>query len=268
MTPAAAPVRIEAIPTRAGTITPPPRAASESQANKSVRLDAECLRRVNRLAIISKADAVVSRPRRDPARRLMVRRMRVARVSFAAVMLTTFFMLAVKESRYATSAFGQTAIAPAAVPSVSLPAAPGQPQPFATIGALPQLLPAPGPMRFASPAPSPAAQVFRCACNGPGFPTSWIGQVQAANLLVAQQNAPTSCTAYLITANAESPAIAPPSAVFNPGTQATTRFPGTLYSAPPGSLLPYQSPQVVNHPPLSAIRKLLIAEQCSRCSCN
>jgi hypothetical protein len=195
--------------------------------------------------------------------------MRVARVSVAAIMLTWFFLLVVKESRYATPAFGQTAIAPAAVPSVSLPAAPGQPQPFATIGALPQLLPAPGLVRFASPTPSPAVQVFRCACNGPGFPTSWVGQVQAANLLVAaQQNAPTSCTAYLITANAESPAIAPPSAIFNPGTQATNKVPGTLISAPPGSLIPYQSPQVVNHPPLSAIRRVIIADQCSRCSCN
>ena len=201
------------------------------------------------------------------ARQLMLRQMRVARVSVAAVMLT-FFMLAVKESRYATSAFGQAAIAPAAVPSVSLPAAPGQPQPLATIGALPQLLPAPHPVRFASPTPSPAGRVFRCACNGPGFPTSWIGRVQAANLLVAQQSAPISCTAYLITANAESPAITPPSAVFNPGTQATNKIPGTLISAPPGSLLPYQSPQVVNHPPVSAIRKVVIAEQCSRCSCN
>ena len=225
------------------------------------------MRRVNRLAIISKADAVVSRLRRDAAWRPMVRRMRVARVSVAAVMLT-FFMLAVKESRYATPAFGQAAIAPAAVPSVSLPAAPGQPQPFATIGALPQLLPAPGPVTFASPAPSPAAQVFRCACDGPGFPTSWIGQVQAANLLVAQQSAPTSCTAYLITANAESPAMTPPSATFNPGTQATNKVPGTLISAPPGSLIPYQSPQVVTHPPISAIRKVVIAQQCSRCSCN
>jgi hypothetical protein len=182
--------------------------------------------------------------------------------------MLTFFMLAVKESRYASSAFGQAAIAPAAVPYVSLPAAPGQPQPFATIGALPQLLPAPGPVTFAAPTPAPAAQVFRCACNGPGFPTSWIGQVQAANLLVAQQSAPTSCTAYLVTANAESPAIAPPSAIFNPGTQPTTRLPGTLGSFPPGTLLPYQSPQVVNHPPASAIRRIVIAAQCSRCSCN
>ena len=198
----------------------------------------------------------------------MVRRMRIARVSVAVVMLTSFFMLAVKESRYATSAFGQTTVAPAAVPSVALPAAPGQPQPFATIGALPQLLPAPGPVTFASPAPSPVARVFRCACNGPGFPTSWVGQVQAANLLVAEETAPTSCTAYLITADAESPAITPPSAVFNPGTQATNKIPGTLISAPPGSLIPYQSPQVVNHPPISLIRKAIIANQCSRCSCN
>jgi hypothetical protein len=224
---------------------------------------------VNRLAIIAKADVVVSRLRRDAARRPMVRAMRVARVSVAAVMLTSFFLLAMRESRYPTTAFGQTApLAPAAVPSLSLPAAPGQPRPFATIGALPQLLPAPGAVTFASPTPTPGSSVFRCACNGPGFPTSWIGLVSAANLLVAQQNAPTSCTAYLITANAESPFIAPPSAALNPGLQPTTRYPGTLYSAPPGSLPPYLPPQVVTHPPLSGIRKLVIGEQCSRCGCN
>ena len=223
---------------------------------------------MNRLAIIAKANVVVLRLRRDAACPLMVRRMRVARVSVAAIMLTSFFLLAVKESRYAAPAFGQTAIAPAAVPSITLPAAPGQPQPFATIGALPQLLAAPGPVTFASPAPSPATQVFRCACNGPGFPTAWVGLVSAANLLVAQQTAPSSCTAYLITANAESPAIVPPSSAISPVTQPISKFPGTLVSAPPGSLVPYQSPQVFNHPPTSSIRKLVIAEQCARCGCN
>jgi hypothetical protein len=226
------------------------------------------LRRVNRLAIIAKAAVVVLRLLGDAARGPMVRRMRVAGVSVAAIMLTSFFLLAVKESRYATPAFGQTAIAPAAVPSIVLPAAPGQPQPFATIGALPQLLPAPGPVTFASPTPSPAAQVFRCACNGPGFPTAWVGPVSAANLLLAAQSAPTQCTNYLVIANAESPAIAPPSATFNPGTKPTAQFPGTLISLPPGSLVPYQIPQVINHPPVSTIRKEVIADQCARCSCN
>lgn len=194
--------------------------------------------------------------------------MRATRVSAAAIILMSFFLLALKESRYATPAFGQ-ALAPAAAPSapfISLPAAPGQPQAFATIGALPALLPAPGPHALATAAPAP--QPFRCSCNGPGFATSWVGLVSASNLLVAQQTAPTTCTAYLIQANAETAAIAPPSAVFNPGTQATTRVPGTLLSAPPGSVTPYQPPQVLNHPPLSSIRQAVIASECSRCSCG
>jgi hypothetical protein len=195
--------------------------------------------------------------------------MHATRVWIAAVMLTSFFLLAVEESRYATPAFGQ-AVAPAAgpaAPSVTLPAAPGQPQSFATIGALPQLAPAPGPRR-AKATPTPSTQVFRCACNGPGTPTSWMGQVQAANMLIAEQNAPNTCTAFLTTQNAASPQIVPPSATFNPGTQAVNRIPGTLLSAPPGSLLPYQSPQVLNRPALSSIRQQILASECQRCSCN
>jgi hypothetical protein len=194
--------------------------------------------------------------------------MRANRISVAAIIVTSFFLLALRESRYAAPAFGQ-ALSPAAgpaVPSVNLPAAPGQPQAFATIGALPALLPAPGPHAFATA--TPASQAFRCACNGPGFPTSWMGPVSASNLLIAQQNAPGTCSAYLIGANAASPAIPPPSALFNPGTQAVTRVPGTLLSAPPGSILPYQPPQVVNHPPLSTIRQSIIISQCQRCSCS
>jgi hypothetical protein len=193
--------------------------------------------------------------------------MRVARVS-AVIILTSFFLLALKESRYAGPAFGQTA--PAAgpsVPSITLPAAPGQPQSFATIGALPQLLAAPGPA-LASATATPAQQSFRCACNGLGTATSWIGRVPAVNLLSAEESAPASCTAYLVAANAESAAIIPPSATFNPGTQATTKIPGTLLSAPPGSLTPYQSPQVVTHPALGLIRKVIISSECQRCSCT
>src|SRR5579885_2996597 len=198
--------------------------------------------------------------------------MRASRISVAAAILTSFFLLALRESRYAGTAFGQ-ALAPAAgpsVPAVTLPAAPGRPQAFATIGALPQLLPAPGPHRFAVPTPTPAQQLFRCACNGPGFATSWVGQVQAASLLIAQQQAPTSCTRYLIAANAESPSIAPPGSLISQITQPVSRVPGTLYSAPPGSLpVTIQvPPPVINHPPASAIRQQVIASECSRCSCD
>ncbi|SRR5579885_38828 len=197
--------------------------------------------------------------------------MRAARISAVWILLASFFLLALKESRYATPAFGQAA-APAAGPSVpviTLPAAPGQPQPFATIGALPQLLAAPHPVLSPTPTPS-ATQVFRCACNGPGFATSWIGQVQAASLLIAQQQAPTSCTRYLIAANAESPSIAPPGSLISQITQPVSRVPGTLYSAPPGSLpVTIQvPPPVINHPPASAIRQQVIASECSRCSCD
>lgn len=195
--------------------------------------------------------------------------MRVARVS-AAIILTSFFLLALKESRYAGSAFGQTA--PAAgpsVPSITLPAAPGQPQAFSTIGALPQLLPAPGPV-LSSPTPTPGPLTFRCACNGPGSATSWMGPVSAPNILLAEQQAPTSCLSYRVAANAEAPIIAQPGSALSAITQPVAAVPGTLYSGAPGSnpITVQVPPAVLNHQPASSIRRLVLQGQCSRCSCD
>lgn len=195
--------------------------------------------------------------------------MRVARVS-AAIILTSFFLLALKESRYAGPAFGQTA--PAAgpsVPSITLPPAPGRPQAFSTIGALPQLLPAPGPA-LSSPTPTPGLLTFRCACNGPGSPTSWMGPVSAANMLLAEQQAPPACLSYKIVANAESPQIAQPGSVLSSITQPVAAAPGTLYSAPPGSnpVTVQVPPAVLNHQPASVIRRLVLSGECQRCSCD
>ena len=196
--------------------------------------------------------------------------MRIARVS-AVIILTTFFLLALKESRYVGHAFGQVAPATGpSVPSVTLPAAPGQPNAFSTIGALPQLLPAPGPA-LSSPTPTPGMLTFRCACNGPGSPTSWMGPVSATNLLLAEtQQAPAACLSYKITANAESPLISPPGSVLSAITQPVAAAPGTLYSAPPGSnpVTVQVPPAVLNHQPASTIRRLVLAGQCQRCSCD
>jgi len=196
--------------------------------------------------------------------------MRVARVS-AAIILTTFFLLALKESRYVGPAFGQ--VAPAAgpsAPSITLPPAPGQPQSFATIGALPALLPAPGPA-LSSPTPTPGLVTFRCACNGPGNPTSWMGPVSAANLLLAEtQQAPAACLSYKVTANAAAPLIAQPGSALSSITQPVAAAPGTLYSAPPGSnpVTVQVPPPVLNHQSASTVRRLVLAGQCQRCSCD
>ncbi len=199
--------------------------------------------------------------------------MRAARISFAWIILTSFFLLALRESRYASPAFGQAAV-PAAgpsVPVVTLPAAPGAPQPFATIGALPQLMAA--PHGVLSPTPTPAAtQSFRCACNGPGFPNVWAGTVSAASLLIAeQQTAPSTCTSYLINANAGSPYRS--AATSNLGSASTVPLPGTLYSFPPGQAFRSTSTQLflnsaTTNQPLSAVRQLVISESCQRCSCD
>jgi hypothetical protein len=198
--------------------------------------------------------------------------MRAAKVSVIGIILTSFFLLAVTESRYATPAFGQAAApgAPSIAAALILPPAPGQPQPFATIGALPRLAPAPGPKLSPGAAPTPGGLTFRCSCNGPGFATSWIGQVAGTNLLNAQQIAPTTCTTYLVGANAQSPQIAPPGSILSGIVSPVAAAPGTLYSAPPGALpqTVLVPPFVINHPPRSAIRDQIIALQCQRCACN
>jgi hypothetical protein len=194
--------------------------------------------------------------------------MRARTPAFAAIIVTFFFLLALIESRYGAAAFGQAAGANPAPPMVTLPAAPGQPQAFATIGALPALAPAPGPKRFAQPTATPGMQSFRCSCNGPGFPTSWVGNVQASNMLIAaQQTAPSQCVSYRTDANAENPQIGLPSS-FLSSLAPSSRVPGTLYSFPPGTPPPYIPPTARTHPPLSSIQGQLIAAACSRCSCD
>jgi len=184
----------------------------------------------------------------------------------ATVLLTSLFLLTVRESTQPATVVGQVA---GASPAITLPAAPGQPHSFATIGALPQLAPAPGPALSGVPSPTPANQVFRCACNGPGYPTSWMGTISAANILAAEQAAPSACFSFKTSANAESPYITPPSNTVV-GTGTSIQLPGTLYSGPPGSLATTVSvpPSVLQYRSSSATQQSLITSSCSRCSCD
>jgi hypothetical protein len=98
-----------------------------------------------------------------------------------------------------------------------------------------------------------------------------MGPVSAANLLLAEtQQAPAACISYKVTANAASPQTAQPGSALSAITQPVAAAPGTLYSAPPGSnpLTVQVPPPVLNHQPASSIRRLVLAGQCQRCSCD
>ncbi|WP_424673792.1 hypothetical protein [Candidatus Binatus sp.] len=92
---------------------------------------------------------------------------------------------------------------------LTAPVAPGQPQPFATIGALPGLAPAPGttPAAVASAAASPRA--FRCTCSAPGSGTEWAGVVSSSSYFLASQSARGQCANYLLNEKTQSAYIPP-----------------------------------------------------------
>ncbi len=134
--------------------------------------------------------------------------MRAVRLVIAVLIVSPILMLALSESRYARQPFAQVTAAPGPVP-LTAPAAPGQPQPFATIGALPGLAPAPGttPAAVASAAASPRA--FRCTCSAPGSGTEWAGVVSSSSYFLASQSARGQCFSYLLNEKTQS-AYMPP----------------------------------------------------------
>ena len=135
--------------------------------------------------------------------------MRAVRLVIAVLIVSPIIVLALSESRFSRQPFAQVTAAPGPVP-LTAPAAPGQPQAFSTIGALPALAPAPGThacSEFASAAPTPRA--FRCTCSAPGTWTEWAGVVSSSSYVLASQSARGQCANYLLNANAPSPYIPP-----------------------------------------------------------
>jgi len=185
----------------------------------------------------------------------------------AALMLSPIFVLAIGESRYGSVAFGQIG-GPNAAPGAPLaapPPPPGQPQALSTVGALPRLNPAPGTQFLASPSAQATPQVFRCTCNGPGYPTAWMGEVSSTSYVLAQQSASSACTSYNLNANAQSPYIPPRPFGF---TQAAPQPPGGLYSSPPGQVAGSVGPTALRNSSLGAIQQAQVIQQCQRCACN
>jgi hypothetical protein len=186
--------------------------------------------------------------------------MRAVRLTIVLLIVSLIFMLALSDSRLARQPFAQVTAAPGPVP-LTPPAAPGQPQAFSTIGALPALAPAPGTTFAAAPTALPTPRVFRCTCSAPGTWTEWSGNVSSSNYLLASQSARGQCANFLLNENAPSPFIAQPGTSIV--TQRPTTFNGTAFT---------QRAQVATSVGQSALRQrssvTQLTTECSQCACN
>ena len=186
--------------------------------------------------------------------------MRAVRRIIAVLIVSPILMLALSESRLSRQPFAQVTAAPGPV-VLTAPVAPGQPQAFSTIGALPSLAPAPGtvPLGVASAAPSPRA--FRCSCATPGTWTEWVGVVASSSYVLASQSARTQCADYLLNENAPSPYIAQEGSTLN--QQRPTIYNGEAFT---------QRSQVATSVGQSFLEQrsteALLQNQCTQCACN
>ncbi len=186
--------------------------------------------------------------------------MRAARLIFAVLIVSPILVLALSEARLSRQPFAQVTAAPGPV-TLTAPVAPGQPQAFSTIGALPALAAAPGtvPLGVASAAPTPRS--FRCTCSAPGTWTEWSGIVSSSSYVLAGQSARGQCANYLLNANAASPYIQPEGTLL--AQQQQQIYNGTAFT---------QRTQVATSvgqnvlQPRSPEQHLI--NQCSQCACN
>ena len=186
--------------------------------------------------------------------------MRAVRLTIVLLIVSTIFMLALGDSRLARQPFAQVTAAPGPVP-LTPPAAPGQPQAFSTIGALPALAPAPGTTFAAAPTALPTPRVFRCTCSAPGTWTEWSGNVSSSNYLLARQSARGQCANFLLNENAPSPFIALPGTSLT--QQKQTIYNGTAFT----QRLPLQTS--VGQAGLRQRSSVTpLTTECSQCACN
>lgn len=186
--------------------------------------------------------------------------MRAVRIVVAVLIVSPILVLVFGESRLSRQPFAQVTAAPGPAP-LTAPVAPGQPQAFSTIGALPSLAAAPGtrPLAAASAAPTPRA--FRCTCSAPGTWTEWAGIVSSSSYILARQSASGQCASYLLNSNAPSAYIPPEGSTFN--QQRPTIYNGTAFT---------QRAQVSTAVGQSGIlqraQESHLSSQCSQCACN
>ena len=190
--------------------------------------------------------------------------MRAVRLVIAVLIVSPILMLALSESRLSRQPFAQITAAPGPVP-LTAPVGPGQPQPFATIGALPALAAAPGtsPAAVASAAATPRA--FRCTCSAPGTGTEWAGLVSSSSYFLAGRSARAQCATYLSNYNPGSAYMVPEgSAVLGK----PTAYNGTAFtqraqvSTTASGIRP--SLQQIEEQPIGCTTNCI----CTRCACN
>ncbi|HLX37319.1 MAG TPA: hypothetical protein VKR29_05935 [Candidatus Binataceae bacterium] len=133
---------------------------------------------------------------------------------------------------------------------------------MATQVALPVLNPAPAVV--AGNPPIALQSSFRCSCFGTGLGVQWIGQVQAASYVSANQAAQGQCLSFnRNTSGASSPYI-PQASGFSLGR---TVFPSVNPNLAPGDVVTVPKNPVATQAAASSI----IAAQtgyCGRCACN
>ena len=185
--------------------------------------------------------------------------MRPFRLVIAILIVSPILMLAISESRLSRQPFAQVTAAPGPVP-LTPPVAPGQPQAFSTIGALPALAPAPGTQALlASAVPTPRA--FRCTCSAPGTWTEWAGIVTSSNYVLASQSARGQCANYVLNANAPS--------AFIPQTGSTlTQQRPTIYNGTAFTQRAQVTTSVGGTVLQQRSQEAPLVNQCSRCACN
>jgi hypothetical protein len=182
------------------------------------------------------------------------------RLAITVLIVSPFVVLALSDSKLARQPFAQVTTAPGPV-VVPAPFAPGAPQAFSTIGALPSLAAAPGFTPFAAASVLPTPRVFRCTCGAPGTWTEWAGVVSSSSFVLASQSARGQCANYLLNANAPSPYIQREGSSIN--QQKPTIYNGTAFS---------QRAQVSSAVGLSGLRQrssvTTLTTECTRCACN
>jgi hypothetical protein len=187
--------------------------------------------------------------------------MRAVRLLVVVLIVSTILMLALSDSRLSTQPFAQVTAAPGPVP-LTAPAAPGQPQAFSTIGALPALAPAPGSTLAVAATPAPTPRVFRCTCSAPGTWTEWAGSVSSSSYILARQSARGQCANYLLNDNPPS-AYLPQASGNNLSAQRPTIYNGTAFT---------QRAQVSTSVGQSGLTQrsqtTQLTSQCSQCACN
>jgi hypothetical protein len=186
--------------------------------------------------------------------------MRAVRLVVAVLIGSPILVLAIGESRLSQQLFAQVTAAPGPAP-LTAPVAPGQPQAFSTIGALPALAPAPGTRLLAAATAVPTPRAFRCTCSGPGTWTEWAGLVPSSNYILARQSARGQCANYLLNANAASPFIA------QQGSTASQQRP-TIYNGAAFTQRAQVSTAVGQTLLTQRAREAQLTGQCSQCACN